>query len=331
MIHDRLRLHLAGAAAAAALTMSTALAQDVTFTAGTIGVPAMISTQELENFAKEVGEESGGRIEIKVYTNSQLGSGQEQMEAVAFGTQDIFLSALSEASRLVPSFGALDAAFLFKDEDHVRRFMESDMWSTLETRLADEFGVGIITANWFDLPRHLLHREKFISEVEDVAGVRVRAPGIPMYIQNYINMGAEPITIAYGEQYLALSQGVVDMTESAADRIMGLKLHEVAPYITEADMMFPLSALYVNQAKWDALSEEDRAMMSLGRGEGHNRGRRGQVPAHAGRNPRGLCRNGDQKPRRYGVERPVPRGMVSGHPRFARRRVIGPAQGFVMG
>jgi TRAP-type C4-dicarboxylate transport system substrate-binding protein len=255
-------LHLAGAAAAAALTMSTALAQDVTFTAGTIGVPAMISTQELENFAKEVGEESGGRIEIKVYTNSQLGSGQEQMEAVAFGTQDIFLSALSEASRLVPSFGALDAAFLFKDEDHVRRFMESDMWSTLETRLADEFGVGIITANWFDLPRHLLHREKFISEVEDVAGVRVRAPGIPMYIQNYINMGAEPITIAYGEQYLALSQGVVDMTESAADRIMGLKLHEVAPYITEADMMFPLSALYVNQAKWDALSEEDRAMMS---------------------------------------------------------------------
>lgn len=58
-----------------------------------------------------------------------------------------------------------------------------------------------------------------------------------------------------------LSQGVVDMTESAANRILGTKLYEVAPYITEADMMFPQNSVFVNNAFWSDLSTKDQQII----------------------------------------------------------------------
>lgn len=212
-------------------------------------------------FVELVQERSNGRIVINHLHGGQLGNGQEQMEGVSTGTQQIFISAGSQASRLVKAFGVIDAAFLFKDFDHMERFMKSDMGQELNQMLIDQHGVRVVASNWFSLPRQLMHKSKFIKTVDDVKGVRVRTASVPMYVQNYENMGAIGVKIDYAEQYLALSQGVVDMTESAANRILPTKLYEVAPYITEADMMFPQVSVFVNEKAWQKLSPEDQQLI----------------------------------------------------------------------
>lgn len=255
---DRLRNIAKGVALSAALFATGAMAQDHKWISGTLGPAESVSGQAAALFGDLVRERTNGRIDITNYPSAQLGTGQEQIESIAIGTQHFFLSSGSAASSLVKEYGVVDVAFLFKDFDHFNRFMASDMGQSLNRRLVDEFGVRVVTSNWFALPRYLMHTEKFIEVPEDVVGVRTRSPNLPMFLRNYENMGAIPVKVAYGEQYLALRQGLVDMTESAADRILKVKLHEVAPYITIADMMYPQSNVYISDAAWQQLSPEDQ-------------------------------------------------------------------------
>lgn len=250
---------MAGLIALSGSGVSEARAQE--FISGGMGAAATHDAKAAAAFADIVRNKTDGRIDITHYPGGQLGNGQEQMEAVSTGTQHFFISAGSQASRLVKAFGIIDSAFLFKDFDHLIRFMNSDMGQELNDQLAAEFGVRVVSANWFGLPRYLMHRDKFIETLSDVEGVRTRTASVPMFVKNYENMGAVPVKIAYGEQYLALSQGVVDMTESAANRILGTKLYEVAPFITEADMMFPQNSVFVNEAFWDSLIPEDQTIV----------------------------------------------------------------------
>ncbi len=244
------------------LTASIGVAEEIKWLSGGLGTTASDEGKAAAKFVELVTERSNGRITLNHLHGGQLGNGQEEMEAVSTGTQQVFISAGSQASRLVKAFGVIDAAFLFKDFGHMERFMKSDMGQELNQMLIDQFGVRVIASNWFSLPRQLMHTSKFIESVDDVKGVRVRTASVPMYVQNYENMGAIGVKIDYGEQYLALSQGVVEMTESAANRILPTKLYEVAPYITEADMMFPQVSVFVNEKAWQTLSPEDQKLIT---------------------------------------------------------------------
>lgn len=254
--------HLATATLTAAMLMAgPSLAQTMNLLSGGMGNAASHDSIAATMFTDLVRERTDGRIDITHYPGGQLGNGQEEMEGVAVGTQAFFISAGSQASRLVKEFGVIDMAFLFDSPEHLSRFLNSELGQQLNDKLAAEFGVRVLSSDWYGLPRQLMHREKFITSVEDVQGVRVRTASVPMYVQNYLNMGAVPVKVDYGEQYLALSQGVVDMTESAANRILATKLYEVAPYITEAEMMYPQNSVFINEAIWSSLSAEDQKIV----------------------------------------------------------------------
>lgn len=245
----------AGFGALTALGATPALAS-TKWTSGSLSPEGTVAAAAVDRFVDLVAERTSGEVEIKHFHNSQLGTTQEQMESTATGVQQMVITSGSAASSLVPEFGVIDTAFLFRDRDHFTAFMQSDMGQGLQDRMVSEFGIRVLSTNWFALPRYLLHRDKFIETADDMVGAKIRTPNLPMFLANYKAMEASPITVAYTEQYFALRQGLVDMTESAADRILSLKLHEVAPKITVCDMMFPQSTVYVNEASWQALSSD---------------------------------------------------------------------------
>ena len=221
--------------------------------------PAGSPTSEAaRHFVSLVEARTEGRVRIAHYDTSQLGSGQQQIEALALGTQHIYFGSGSAVSILVPAYGVIDVAFLFRDREHFDAFLSSDMIDTLNNRLLSEFRIRVLAMNWFRKPRYLLHRERFIRGPADMKGARARAPNLPMFIANWENLGAVPVKVAFFEQYLALSQNLVEMTEASGDDIYPMKLHEVAPYITEADMMFPQASAYIAESAFRSLTIEDQ-------------------------------------------------------------------------
>ena len=216
------------------------------------------TSEAARHFVSLVEERTDGRVRISHYDTSQLGTGQQQIEALALGTQHVYFGSGSAVSILFPEYGVIDIAFVFRDREHFDAFLSSDMIDTLNDRLLSELRIRVLAMNWFRKPRYLLHRERFIRGRADMKGARARAPNLPMFIANWENMGAVPVKVAFFEQYLALSQNLVEMTEASGDDIYPMKLHEVAPYITEADMMFPQASAYITESAFRSLTLEDQ-------------------------------------------------------------------------
>jgi TRAP-type C4-dicarboxylate transport system substrate-binding protein len=224
--------------------------------------PAGSPTSEAaRHFVSLVQERTDGRVRIDHYDTSQLGSGQQQIEALALGTQHVYFGSGSAVSILVPEYGVVDVAFLFRNRAHFDAFLRSDMVRELNERLLRRFKIRVLAMNWFRKPRYLLHRERFIRSPADIQGARARTPNLPMFIANWENLGAVPVKVAFFEQYLALSQNLVEMTEASGDDIYPMKLHEVAPYITEADMMYPQASAYVAESAFRSLSADDQRIV----------------------------------------------------------------------
>ena len=247
-------------ALAASFTASAALA-DVTWTFGGINPPNAPVTIASKKFAELVTERTDGRVTVNFYEGSQLGSGPAQIEAMAAGAQEGYISSGSNASNLVPEYGVIDMPFVFQSQDHFLDFMASDMADELDERLAAEFNVRVLATNWFRLPRVFMTRESCVTTPEDIAGKRTRSPNLPMFIAGWEALGTVPVTIAYGETYMGLKQGVADMTESAGEQVYSSKLYEVLPYVTDAEMMYPQNSVYVSDAAFQALSAEDQEIV----------------------------------------------------------------------
>ncbi len=228
---------------------------------GGINPPDAPVTVASEQFAAWVTERTEGRVVIRYFGGSQLGSGPEQIEAMSAGAQQGYISAGSNASKLVKEFGVVDTAFLFHDQAHFLAFQDSDMAAELQQRLIDEYGVRVLATNWFRLPRAFVTRDGFVTGPEDIAGKRARSPNLPMYYKSWELIGTIPVKTAYSEAYLAISQGLVDMTESAGEQIYTSKYYELLPYVTEAEMMYPQNSVYVAEDAWQAIGEDDRQII----------------------------------------------------------------------
>lgn len=247
-------------ALAASLAASATLA-DVTWTFGGINPPNAPVTIASKKFAELVTERSEGRVTVNFYEGSQLGSGPAQIEAMAAGAQEGYISSGSNASNLVPEYGVIDMPFVFQSKEHFLGFMDSGMADELDARLAAEFNVRVLATNWFRLPRAFLTRDACVSSPADIAGKRTRSPNLPMFIAGWEAIGTVPVTIDYGETYMGLKQGVADMTESAGEQVYSSKLYEVLPYVTDAQMMYPQNSVYVSDAAFQALSAEDQEIV----------------------------------------------------------------------
>jgi len=252
---------LAAALIALPLHAAPLAASEVTWIGGGIQAPGTPASRGSQKFVELVRERTDGRLDFQHHDAAILGTANQQMEAIALGTQQFYISSAVAASNLVPQLGILDAAFLFDDHDHVNAFNRSDIRAEIDKRLIDEFGIRVIASNWFRMPRYFLHREEFIVDAETLADRRVRAPNLPIHLRNWECLGANPVVVAYQEQYLALAQGLVEMTEISGEQLYGMKLHEVAPYVTDAFHGYPLASVYVSEAAFQALSPEDREIV----------------------------------------------------------------------
>nr|WP_321981381.1 TRAP transporter substrate-binding protein [uncultured Cohaesibacter sp.] len=242
--------------------LATSANAEVSWKFGGINPPAAPVTVASKYFAKLVNERTEGRVHIDFYEGSQLGSGPSQIEAMSVGAQEGYISSGSNASKLVTEFGVVDIPFVFQSKEHFLNFMKSDLASELKARLRDEFNVRILATNWFRLPRVFMTKEACVTSPADIEGKRSRSPNLPMFIAGWEAVGTVPVTMAYGETYMGLSQGVADMAESAGEQVYSSKFYEILPYVTDARMMYPQNSVYVTETAFQQLSDEDKAIVT---------------------------------------------------------------------
>jgi tripartite ATP-independent transporter DctP family solute receptor len=200
-----------------------------------------------EYFARNVAQRTNNRVQIQVFPSEQLGSGKEVNEMIRQGANVMNITDPGYMSDFVPDIAVLNGPYLIKDPSDYKKLLDSEWFKGIEKKL-DAAGFKLIMANGFFGQRHLI-ADKPVRRPEDIAGMTVRVPPNPMWIETFRSMGARPTTVQWSEIYSALQQNVVTGAEAPLGSLWGSKLHETRKVISMtghfiAFSMWPINIKY---------------------------------------------------------------------------------------
>ena len=240
----------------AVLLSATASMADTTLVVAGAEAPGALLERMGQKFATLVAKKSDGRVTANFIPGQSLGSGQQVMEAHQAGSVDVMFSRPDWFTSNVPDFQVMSWGFTFRDREHLQHFLDSDVFNGLVDEAVDKMGVRILSAT-ADQPRVLFTR-KPVKSLIDIAGMKMRVPGIKAYIELWKTLGTVPTQIAWAEAFLALKTGVVDGAEADFSGAYSQRFHIAAPNILLTDHVFSAADLSINEAKWQSLSDEDK-------------------------------------------------------------------------
>lgn len=248
------------AAIAATLAMGAPAFAETTLRIGTVLAPSDPMGQGLEKFKADVEAATKGEVKIEVFHNSQLGDTTEMLDQARVGANVGTVTDVARLSSFVPSLAIMSAPFTFDTYEQADKFALSEEYLGWGDELKAKSGLVMLASNWYQGPRHLLTQMP-VSGPADLAGVRMRTIGAPVWIETIRAMGAEPTPMAWGEVYSALQLGALDAAEAQPTAITGAKLYEVVKNVTKTGHIQLVTALVVGADAWDQISPENQKMV----------------------------------------------------------------------
>src|SRR5438045_9419579 len=79
----------------------------------------------MEKVAKQVREDTGGSVDIQTFATGQLGSSRDVIESTSSGAIQIVDEGAAQFGQFVPQFSILEAPYIWRDTQHVRRALNS--------------------------------------------------------------------------------------------------------------------------------------------------------------------------------------------------------------
>jgi tripartite ATP-independent transporter DctP family solute receptor len=235
-------------------------AQAITVRWGESLAPSHPQVQMAERIAKEVKEKTGGRIDIQVFPNSQLGSGKDMIEAVSAGALQMTTDGAGALSAFLPQLSVIEAPYLWRNAAHMSKAAGTPLYAKLNDDLSSKRNMRMLNITYYG-KRHLTSGSKAIRTPADMVGFKLRVPPVDTFRAMAEAWGARATPIAFGELYLALSQGAVDGQENPLPTIQSGKFFEVQKFLILTEHIITPRMIIVNEAFWKGLKPADRDLL----------------------------------------------------------------------
>lgn len=210
----------------------------------------------LAEFGKLVEEKTNGEISVEIYPNGQLGAEAdvlEQLQAGAVAMTKVSAAALTTYSE---GYNAFTLPYVFADENHFFKCMESEIVDNLYSSTADKGFLGLTFYN--SGARSFYTVDKPILTPEDLKGVKIRVMGFQSQTDMVEAIGGTPVGMSYGEVYTSLQSGVIDGAESNETALTNGKHGEVAKHFSYDEHTRIPDILVISSKVWDSLTPEQQ-------------------------------------------------------------------------
>jgi tripartite ATP-independent transporter DctP family solute receptor len=213
----------------------------------------------VQKFAELASAKSGGKIKVREFTSSQLGSELQQQSALQGGTQEMMSAATSTLAGIVKEFGILDFPFVFSNEREAELLLDGPFGKKLQDRLTEHGLVGLgFFENGF---RNVTNSKRPIARSEDFDGIKIRVMPNPVYLETFKAVKANPIPLAFGELFTAMETRAVDAQENPYSIILSNKYHEVQKYLSVTRHTYNAFIMLVSKKFWDKLSPTEQRIL----------------------------------------------------------------------
>jgi len=211
---------------------------------------------------KEVVEElSGGAMTVAVHAGTLGTSEPELVEKLQIGAADVIITSpgFMTASG-IKEIDMLALLYLFESYDHWVNAIDGEPGQEIADIIYEKSnGSFKIIAYWTGGVRHY-YGKKPIYSLEDVQGLTIRTQTSGVVSKFWKQAGAIPTSIAWGELYQALQQGVVDSTENAYVYLVQQSHHLArnGKYLSETAHDWTTRFMLIDGNKFNGYSEEQQ-------------------------------------------------------------------------
>lgn len=216
----------------------------------------------LNKFAELLNEYSDGRMTLTVQSGGSLGSEIEMLEAVQMGTLDFSILSTPSMSGFATALNYFDLPYLFHSTDSAWAVMDEwlaeDRMQALEAEGAGFHGLG-----FYDNGEYMIAGNIKIEHPADAKGQRIRAHSSQLQCDTLAALGANPLSVAWGDIYTSLQQGTIDaVSGTTLTNMFGGKFYEQTDYITMTRQHFIPAPVVMNEDLWQSLSDEDKDIVT---------------------------------------------------------------------
>lgn len=210
----------------------------------------------MDQMAENVERVSDGKLNIKTYPNSQLGSERELLELVQVGTVGMTKVSAGALETIVPAMKVFSVPYLFRDEAH----MEQVLWGDLgEELLAEGDAYRLKGIAYYDAgSRSLYTKNRRVETPEDLKGMKVRVMPSAMATELVKTLGASPTPLTYGELYTAFQGGIIDAAENNPPSFYTSRHYEVCDYYILNEHTTIPDVMVIGTKLWESLTEEEQ-------------------------------------------------------------------------
>ena len=207
-----------------------------------------------------VTKETGGRLEVQIFPNNQLGGDTQALQQLRSGALQFFTLDGGILQSVVPVAAIQGVGFAFKDSNDAFRAMDGALGDYVRGAIRAA-GLYVHPKMWENGMRQITSSAKPIRNASDLSGFKIRTPAGELWVDLFKSLGAAPAPLNFSELYTALQTHVFDGQENPYAIIDVGRLYEVQKYVSVTNHMWSAYHFLGNQEAWSALPRDVQSVV----------------------------------------------------------------------
>ena len=227
-----------------------------------VGVKNEPQTRFAQELATLVNDRTNGRVDIRVYPNSQLGNISELVDGVKYGFIGVSQQDFSSLSKFYYDFSVFNVPFLYRDINHAllaTNPQTSPILDEMNAKLVEQSGIRIL-GSFYRGARQLTTNFPVYS-ADDLKGKKIRGVPFPIWMSMIRGMGAIPTPVEFSELSTALMTGLVVGQENPLSNIYASQIYEAQSHIALTNHMYSCLCVFIHEKLWQRISKEDQQII----------------------------------------------------------------------
>jgi TRAP-type transport system periplasmic protein len=262
---------LIAAGLAAQVISGAAFAQELTLKLGHLANEENPWHLAAVKFGDELSALTDGRIAVEVFPNESLGKEIDLINGMQLGTVDMTITGES-LQNWAPMAALLAVPYAYKSLEHMDWVASGEIGDQIKAQIIERAQVRPI-AFFARGPRNLTSN-RAITNPGKLDGLKMRVPNVPLFVDVWKALGAQPTPMAFSEVFTSLQNGTIGAQENPLALIKSANFNEVQKFVNLTQHVRSWIYLTIAESTWQDLSAEDQAavMEAASRAQAYERG-----------------------------------------------------------
>ncbi|WP_226582125.1 TRAP transporter substrate-binding protein [Halobacillus litoralis] len=210
---------------------------------------------------KETAESADANIEVEVHAGTLGTSESELVEKLKLGAADVVLVSPGFMSKTgIEEIDLFALPYVFDSYDHWESVVDGEVGEEMADIVNEKSNNDFKMLGFWSAGVRHYYGKKPLESMSDIEGLKYRTQTSGAVANYWEETGAVPTSVAWGELYQALQQGVVDAAENSYPYFVQQNHHKTdnGKYITETGHDYTTRFLLINGKKFEKYTDEQK-------------------------------------------------------------------------